>query len=57
MKPSLSFLLAISMIVTLTGCGDVFFVGGAINPASSSVSGLVGVVQLSAVIGDQGTTV
>ncbi len=57
MKPSLSFLLVICMIVTLTGCGDVFFVGGALNPGASSITGLVSVVQLSAVIGDGGTTV
>lgn len=55
MKPSLSFLLAICM--TLTGCGGVFFVGGAINPGTSSVSGMVSVVQISAVIGDNGSTV
>ena len=45
------------MIVTLTGCGSVFFVGGAINPGTSSVIGMVSVVQISAVIGDNGTTV
>ncbi|MBZ5653212.1 MAG: hypothetical protein LAO18_22330 [Acidobacteriia bacterium] len=57
MKPSLSFLLVICMTVTLTGCGNVFFVGGAVNPGTSSVSGMVSVVQISAVIGDSGTTV
>ena len=56
MKPSLSLLLAICMIVTLTGCGNIF-VGGTVGPNSSTVSGLVSVVQLSAVIGDSGTTV
>ena len=55
MKPSLSFLLVIC--VTLTGCGGVFFVGGAINAGTSSVSGMISVVQISAVIGDNGTTV
>jgi len=55
MKPSLSFLLAICMM--LTACGGVFFVGGAINPGTSSVSGMVSVVQISAVIGDNGSTV
>ena len=57
MKHSLSFLLAVFLAAHLIGCGNVFFVGGAINPGSSSVSGLVTVVQVSAVIGDSGTTV
>jgi hypothetical protein len=56
MKRSLSLLLVILVVANLVGCGSVFFVGGAINPGSS-VSGLVSVVQISAVIGDQGTTV
>ena len=56
MKRSLPFLLATCLVLTLTGCGNVF-VRGAINPGSSSVSGLVSVVQFSAVIGDSGTTV
>lgn len=55
-KRFLSFLLAICLLVTLTGCGNIF-VRGAINPGTSSVSGMVSVVQLSAVIGDGGTTV
>jgi hypothetical protein len=55
-KRFLSFLLAICLNVTLTGCGNIF-VRGAINPGTSSVSGMVSVVQLSAVIGDGGTTV
>jgi len=57
MKLSFSFLLAVCMTVTLTGCGGVFFVGGAVNPGTSSVTGMVSIVQVSAVIGDQGTTV
>ena len=41
----------------LAGCGNVF-VRGALPPAGfSSVSGSVSVVQLSAVIGENGTTV
>ena len=56
MKRFLSLLLATGLLVTPTGCGNVF-VRGAINPGSSSVSGVVSVVQLSAVIGDRGTTV
>ncbi|SRR6185437_6547332 len=57
MKPSLSLLLAICVIVSLTGCGGVFFVGGAFNPGTSSISGVVSIVLISAVIGDRGTTV
>jgi len=57
MKPSLSLLLAICVIVSLTGCGGVFFVGGAFNPGTSSISGVVSIVVISAVIGDRGTTV
>ena len=45
------------MIVALTGCSGVFFVGGAFNPGTSSVTGVVSIVQISAVIGDRGTTV
>ena len=43
--------------MALTGCSGVFFVGGAINPGTSSISGVVSIVQVSAVIGDSGTTV
>ena len=57
MKLSLSLLLATCMCVPLTGCGSVFFVGGALNPGTSSISGVVSIVQVSAVIGDSGTTV
>lgn len=56
MKHFLSLLLVIFVAANLVGCGNAFFVGGAINPGSS-VSGLVSVVRISAVIGDQGTTV
>jgi len=57
MKLSRSFLLVICMIVALTGCDGVFFVGGAFNPGTSSISGVVSIVQISAVVGDSGTTV
>ena len=57
MKSSLLSLLVLCMIVTLTGCGSAFFVGGAINPNTSSVGGLVIVVQINSVIGDDGTMV
>lgn len=57
MKRLLSLCLAAGLIVILAGCGNVF-VRGALPPAGlSSVSGSVSVVQLSAVIGENGTTV
>jgi hypothetical protein len=55
-KQLLSFLLATCLVITLTGCGNIF-IRGAINPGTSSVSGMVSIVQLSAVIGDSGSTV
>jgi hypothetical protein len=57
MKSFLGVLFAICLAGTLTGCGNTFFVGGAINPGSSSVSGMVSVVQVSAIIGETGSTV
>jgi hypothetical protein len=50
------FLLATCLVVTLIACGNIF-IRGAINPGPSSVSGMVTVVQLGAVIGDGGSTV
>jgi len=44
------------LVATLPGCGNVFF-RGALPGAPSSISGAVSVVQLSAIIGDHGTTV
>jgi hypothetical protein len=55
-KRLFSFLLATCVVVTLTGCGNIF-IRGAINPGTASVSGMISVVQLSAVIGDGGNTV
>jgi hypothetical protein len=52
----LSFFLATFLVVTLIGCGNIF-IRGAIDPGSSSVSGMVSIVQVSAVIGDGGSTV
>ena len=56
MKRLLSFLLGDLPAFPLTACGNIF-VTGTVNGGSSSVSGLVSVVQLSAVIGDGGSTV
>jgi hypothetical protein len=55
-KHLLPFLLTTCLVVTLTGCGNIF-IRGAINLGTASVSGMVSVVQLSAVIGDGGSTV
>jgi hypothetical protein len=55
MKCLLSFLL-LCLVLTLPGCGNIF-IRGALPAGSSTVSGSVSVVQLSAVIGKNGTTV
>ena len=55
MKCLLSFLL-LCLVLTLPGCGNIF-IRGALPAGSSTVSGSVSVVQLSAVIGENGTTV
>ena len=55
MKSLLSFLL-LCLVLTLPGCGNIF-IRGALPASSSSVSGTVSVVQLSAVIGENGTSV
>ena len=49
-------MLATCLVVTLTGCGNIF-IRGAINPGPSTVSGMVSIVQLSAIIGDGGSMV
>ena len=56
MKRLLSFLLVVCIIATLTGCGNIF-VHGALPGNVSSVSGTVSIVQLSFVMGDNGSTV
>ena len=55
MKSLLSF-LPLCLVLTLSGCGNIF-IRGALPAGSSTVSGSVSVVQLSAVIGENGTTV
>jgi hypothetical protein len=55
MKSLLSFLL-LSLVLILPGCGNIF-IRGALPAGSSTVSGSISVVQLSAVIGEKGTTV
>ena len=57
MKLFLSLLFLTVLILAFSACGNAFFFGGAIPPGSSNVSGLISVVQLSAVIGDRGATV
>ena len=48
--------LALCLVLTLPGCGNIF-IRGALPAGSSTVSGSISVVQLSAVIGENGTTV
>jgi hypothetical protein len=55
-KRLLSFLLLLALALTLTGCGNIF-VRGALPGNVSTISGTVGVVQLSFVTGNNGTTV
>ena len=57
MKRLLSFWLTACLITILTGCGNIFVRGALPAAGFSSVSGSVSVVQLSAVIGENGTTV
>jgi len=52
----LVFFLALCLVPTLPGCGNIF-IRGALPAGSSTVSGSISVVQLSAVIGENGTTV
>ncbi len=56
MQRLLSFLPAFCLIMTLAACGNIF-IRGAFPGDLSSVRGSVGVVQLSAVMGENGTTV
>ena len=56
MKRLFCVFLVAYLVPTITGCGNVFF-RGALPGVPASVSGAVSVVQLSAIIGDNGTTV
>jgi hypothetical protein len=56
LKRLLSALLAVCLVLVGAGCGNIF-VNGAVLNGTSSVSGLVSVVQLTAIIGGNGTTV
>jgi hypothetical protein len=56
MNRCLSVLLVGSLITLCTGCGNVFFSASS-QPSFSTTSGLVSIVQLSSVIGANGTTV
>ena len=55
MKSLLSLLL-LCLVLILPGCGNIF-IRGALPAGSSTVTGSVSVVQLSAVIGENGTSV
>jgi len=56
LKRLLSALLAVCLVLVSAGCGNIF-INGAVLSGTSSVSGLVSVVQLTAIIVDNGTTV
>ena|ERR1700674_2239465 len=56
MKPLLSVLLAVCLIMLCAGCGNVFLSASS-QPGFSTTSGLVSIVQLSTVMGTNGTTV
>jgi len=55
-KRLLSVLLAVCLVVVCGGCGDIF-IRGALQPGFSTISGSVSIVQLSTVMGGDGTTV
>jgi hypothetical protein len=56
LKRPLLTLLPVCLVLVSAGCGNVF-IRGALPGGISSVSGLVSFIQLSAIIGDNGTTV
>ncbi len=56
MKRLLSILLVVCLVVVSGGCGNIF-IRGALRPGFSTISGSVGIVQLSTVTSGGGTTV
>ena len=56
MKRLLPALLIACLALVCSSCGNVD-INGAINPGSSTITGFVGVVQLSSVIGGNGNSV
>ena len=56
MQRLLSIVLICSFSLLSTGCGNVF-VGGAINPGFSTVSGTVSFIQVTSVIDGNGSTI
>jgi hypothetical protein len=56
LKRPLSALLSVCLVLISAGCGNVF-ISGALPGGVSSVSGSVSFIQLTAIIGDSGTTV
>ncbi len=56
MKRLPSLILVLCLAILCTSCGNIF-VRGAIQPGFSSITGFVSIVQISAVIGGNGTTV
>jgi hypothetical protein len=56
LKRLLSALLTVCLVLVSAGCGNVF-IRGTLPGGVSSVSGSVSFIQLTAIIGDNGTTV
>ena len=56
MKPLLFVLFVVCLITLCAGCGNVFLSASS-QPNFSTTSGVVSIVQLSTVIGANGTTV
>jgi hypothetical protein len=56
LKRPLSALLSVCLVLISAGCGNVF-IRGALPGGVSSISGSVSFIQLTAIIGDNGTTV
>jgi hypothetical protein len=57
LKRLLSALLSVCLVLLSAGCGNVFIRGNTLLGGVSSVSGSVSFIQLTAIIGDNGTTV
>lgn len=56
MQRLLSILLICSLSILSSGCGNVF-ISGAINPGFSTISGTVSFIQVTSVIGGNGSTI
>ena len=53
----MSLVLVVLLIIVHSGCGSTFFVGGVFDPGGSIITGSVSIVQLTTVVGPDGSTV